>query len=403
MTHRMQSDSQTLIKRAPHSRDVLQKFPVFMTGLNSCLLNMRLKYLDRGSSRLSQPYFKVNNPPRDLLRPLLQFGRYLPVLLLLGLGVHFFLPMIASLESSARVLKSMVLGLVVLAFLMEAISYLGSGYMLAAFVAIGKLRLSAGRGALIVLGSNSIGLVAGGMVSAGAATYRWLNQHGSEREWAAIAGILPPTFITAVIAGISVFGLIQLFVLEQLTRLMMIGFGLSMLPSLGLVIIILLGSAYRPRVEKYVEWMGSTWAKLWKHSFDPTHTRQSISDFYYAWEMLRGGKWKRPLLGAMVYCGCDMLALYFLFLAVGHPISFAVLLTGYGLPYLFGRAAFILPGGVGIVESSMAAIYTSLGVPGALSVVVVLAYRLISFWLPSLMGFLPILFLQRPRKQPVVK
>ena len=35
----------------------------------------------------------------------------------------------------------------------------------------------------------------------------------------------------------------------------------------------------------------------------------------------------------------------------------------------------------------MVAIYTNLGIPAAISVVVVLSYRIISFWLPSLAGF----------------
>jgi uncharacterized membrane protein YbhN (UPF0104 family) len=62
------------------------------------------------------------------------------------------------------------------------------------------------------------------------------------------------------------------------------------------------------------------------------------------------------------------------------------ILAGYGLPQLFGKMTF-LPGGIGVVESTMAAIYSSLGVPNAVTVVVVFTYRFISFWLPTLMGF----------------
>jgi hypothetical protein len=54
----------------------------------------------------------------------------------------------------------------------------------------------------------------------------------------------------------------------------------------------------------------------------------------------------------------------------------------------------ILPGGVGLVEGSMAALYTSLGVPHAVTVVVILSYRFLSFWLPSLLGFPLIPYLQ---------
>jgi uncharacterized protein (TIRG00374 family) len=88
-----------------------------------------------------------------------------------------------------------------------------------------------------------------------------------------------------------------------------------------------------------------------------------------------------------------MLTLYLVFIAAGHPVSPAVLLAGYGLPLLLGKAP-LLPGGVGIVESTMVALYTSLGVPNAVAVVVVLIYRFFSFWLPSLVGFPLVPYLQ---------
>jgi hypothetical protein len=63
-----------------------------------------------------------------------------------------------------------------------------------------------------------------------------------------------------------------------------------------------------------------------------------------------------------------------------------VLFVGYGLPLLFGKIGF-LPGGLGIVEATMAVLYGGFGVPGAILVVVILAYRLLSFWIPTLLGF----------------
>jgi hypothetical protein len=89
-----------------------------------------------------------------------------------------------------------------------------------------------------------------------------------------------------------------------------------------------------------------------------------------------------------------MLTLYLLFIAAGHAVSPGILLVGYGLPQLLGKVSF-LPGGVGIIEGTMAAMYASLGVPNAVSVVVILTYRFISFWLPTLVGFLLIPYLQR--------
>ena len=76
-----------------------------------------------------------------------------------------------------------------------------------------------------------------------------------------------------------------------------------------------------------------------------------------------------------------------IFIAAGYNIKIGVLFASYGLPYLLAKIAFIFPGGIGVVEATMAAIQTSLGVPSQISVVVILVYRLFSFWLPTLLGF----------------
>ncbi|MDY9925063.1 hypothetical protein [Methanosarcina sp.] len=53
--------------------------------------------------------------------------------------------------------------------------------------------------------------------------------------------------------------------------------------------------------------------------------------------------------------------LYFFFTAVGHSARPSVLLVGYGLLLLLGRIAFLLPKGVGIVESTMVALTQAWG------------------------------------------
>jgi uncharacterized protein (TIRG00374 family) len=58
---------------------------------------------------------------------------------------------------------------------------------------------------------------------------------------------------------------------------------------------------------------------------------------------------------------------------------------GYGVPQLLGKLTVIL-GGIGVVESTMVALYAALGVPAPIALVVVLVYRLFSFWLPTLAG-----------------
>jgi uncharacterized protein (TIRG00374 family) len=58
-----------------------------------------------------------------------------------------------------------------------------------------------------------------------------------------------------------------------------------------------------------------------------------------------------------------------------------------------GKAAFIMPGGLGIVETTMTAIFRGYGVPGSTAFAVVLVYRFLSFWFPAVMGYLLVFFL----------
>ncbi len=47
----------------------------------------------------------------------------------------------------------------------------------------------------------------------------------------------------------------------------------------------------------------------------------------------------------------------------------------------------MIPGGVGVIETGMAALYHNLSVPDSYSVVVILGCRLLSFWIPGILGF----------------
>ena len=75
-------------------------------------------------------------------------------------------------------------------------------------------------------------------------------------------------------------------------------------------------------------------------------------------------------------------------------------LPGYGLPSLVGRLP-IVPGGVGIVEATMTAIFVALGAPPDATLIATLGYRLFSFWVPTFLGFPLALYLQRVARPPV--
>jgi uncharacterized protein (TIRG00374 family) len=90
------------------------------------------------------------------------------------------------------------------------------------------------------------------------------------------------------------------------------------------------------------------------------------------------------LLGAVAYWGFDIAVLGVCFHAFGTVVPIAVLVVGYFLGTL--GSLLPLPGGIGGVEGGMIGAFVAFGQPARNAVVAVLAYRAISFWLPTLPG-----------------
>lgn len=90
------------------------------------------------------------------------------------------------------------------------------------------------------------------------------------------------------------------------------------------------------------------------------------------------------LLGAAGYWGFDIAVLGASFRAFGHVVPVAVLIMGYFLGTL--GSLLPLPGGIGGVEGGMIGAFVAFGIPADRAVIAVLAYRAISFWLPTLPG-----------------
>ena len=327
--------------------------------------------------------------------PHIRLWRYIPILIILGLAVHLLVPQITSLENSWSVVRSMTLWAVALAISTQVLSYLGSGFMLHAILDTNHQALSTLKGALITMASASIGLVAGGWVGAAAASYGWIHQESNDGDSATLAGTLPALLNNAVLAGVALIGTTYLLFVHDLNRAKLIAFGVILL-VICVLILSIVAALHSPKlVTRLAVRLASRWAALRHKAYDLEETIDSVRQFILAWKSLGDGNWRRPALGAIANIGFDMLTLYFLFIATGYNVSLDVLFAGYGLPFILGKMAFLFPGGVGVMEASMVAMYDSLHVPNAVSVVVILGYRLFSFWLPSLLGFAAAAYLRR--------
>lgn len=336
---------------------------------------------EQGHHRLRLPYSK------------------LILVVILGLAIHLILPQIASLEKSWQVVSKMKLWAVGLAALAQAASYLSYGYLVKQILEITGKAISVLRGALVVLGSASVGMVAGGFVGSAAAIYRWTSGGEGSKEGAALAGILPSLFNNLVLLGVSFIGLIHLILVHNLSHEQMVGFGLTLV-FLGVIIgAIILAVRHQEKGILTVNRFFGFFARLLHKTHDAEKTEKQLRAIFDAWSMIQHGRWQTLLLGAGLNVAFDILTLYFMFIAAGNDISLGVLLSGYGLPLLLGKMAFFLPGGVGVVESGMAALYSGLGILSSTAVVAILGYRLISFWIPSLIGFPVAAYLQKTVNQ----
>jgi uncharacterized membrane protein YbhN (UPF0104 family) len=90
------------------------------------------------------------------------------------------------------------------------------------------------------------------------------------------------------------------------------------------------------------------------------------------------------LLGAAAWWGFDICVLWAMFHAFGSPPPFTVIWMAYFVGMLGNLLPF--PGGLGGVEGGMIGAFAAFGVDFNLSVLAVLSYRGISFWLPTLPG-----------------
>jgi hypothetical protein len=294
------------------------------------------------------------------------------------------LPLLVSMPEWMSVLRELSWVWLVSAIVAQMLSYVGFGMQVRALVAVAGDRLSLGRSLLLALGGSFVGTIAGGVVGSAAATTRWARSSGASARGSALAAWLPTVLDNAVLFVMALSGFAVLLARHDLARPQLIGLASAFAVLLAIGGAVMWTARHRRRVETaarhaVVRWR--TWRGVSTHGIH----RPRILHAFDAVATMRWMDWRGPALGTLISLGCDALTLFFLFRAAGFPMQASVMLAGYGPALLLGKAP-ILPGGVGIVETMMVAVYHSLGAPTATVVVVVLAYRGLSFWIPTLVG-----------------
>jgi uncharacterized protein (TIRG00374 family) len=320
--------------------------------------------------------------------------RAVPVLVVLGLLVHFLLPRLDTIEDSLATLRTLAPWAIGLSLFMEVLSYVANGALLQSVIKMAGERISFGRAAAIEIGAGSVALVAAGALGFGAAIYKWTTKRGVDADAALLASWLPSVFDAAALIVFALVGAIELLLLHQLSRVTVVALSIV----ISVLTIVIGGSIALLARNDWLQAISMRAARLMKrirpkwNDAALTGAAETASEI---WSKLRGGGWVRPACCSLMVLTFDLLCLRYAFLAAGHSLHISLLLAGYGVPLLLGRASF-LPGGIAVVEVAMTALYGGLGVPANVAVVAVLTYRLISFWLPALAGIPVAVTLQSP-------
>ncbi len=307
------------------------------------------------------------------------------MLIVLGLGVYLFLPQFARIEHAFRLVSTLKIPLVMLSIVAQALSYLGSGYLLRTVIKLAAKPISIVDGALLTTAANSVGTLGGGILGTAGMTYLWLRRRGVNSGAAGLGGWLPIFLNNATLAVVSLGGLAVLLFLKKSSGVLVVSLCLAILILGGGAGFLLWCLAYREKLMPMAMGITGFIARLRHKVQDRQATEAAVGRLLEGWDALLQGGWHGPVLGAVLNTGFDMLTLAFLFLAAGHGVNIAVLVAGYGVPQLLGKLTVIL-GGIGVVEATMIGLYDTMGVPRPIAVVVVLGYRLLSFWLPTLAG-----------------
>lgn len=324
--------------------------------------------------------------------------RIAALVIFLALGVKILAPHLQALPEAITALKQLNYWALAAAVICEVLRFISNGYLLNVIIGLFKNRVTTWDATSIAMASSSFGMVAGGMVGSIGSCTGWLRKKGVKLQAAGMAGFLPILLNNLAVLVLSLVGVVYLLVMQALTRQQMNAFLIILVLLVSAFILIFLFIRKREKSKGTVIKIANWAARTFKKSFDEEKIAHQLDEVLDMCDLFMQKGWQKPLLASFLIYGFDMLALFFLFMAAGQSVSARTLVIGYGLPQLLGKAAFIFPGGVGIVEGTMISLYQQLGITNPVAVVVVLSYRFLSFLLPAIIGFLLVVVLQKEEK-----
>ncbi|HEX6271366.1 MAG TPA: lysylphosphatidylglycerol synthase transmembrane domain-containing protein [Anaerolineales bacterium] len=311
----------------------------------------------------------------------------------LFLGAALIYLSLSEIESILETLQRGNLWFILLAILFQLASFFVAGLNYQTLYKLLGIRESVRRLALLYASANFVNTVApsagvGGMaVFISAAT-----RDGHSPGKVTVAGMLCLFLDYVAFLFVLTLGLIVLFRRNDLDPTEIAASAVIFIIALALGFLLYLGSQSGPALGNALAWM----ARLVNGLLHPFIHRDYLSEeraHTFANEMaddLRSLPQRRhnlllPFAYSLAGKGLLISVLLSVFLAFKIPFSAGTIIGGFAISYLF-LIVSPTPSGIGIVEGIMPLALSSLRVPWSQAVIITLAYRGITFWIPLGLG-----------------
>jgi uncharacterized protein (TIRG00374 family) len=303
------------------------------------------------------------------------------------LVLYLLVPKLAGLDDTWQRIENGSPAWLGAAVALEAVSYAGYAWMVAALSEAGGVVLGLRRSTQITLAATAATrlLAAGG--AGGVAVTSWALSRaghgagGAARQVSAQLVVTYGVFVSIVIlfgTGLALAG-------EE-----------PALTALPAVLAALLVAAFAVAIQA-PDWLRRRIGHRGRWRRRLLAAPQALADgTRFAMELVRS---RQPgVLGAVLWWAFDIATLWACFQAFGGHPNVAELVMAYSVGMLGNLLP--LPGGVGGVEGGMVAACAAFGMDAATALVAVLAYRAISVWLPALPGVVALAVLRRTTDAP---
>jgi uncharacterized protein (TIRG00374 family) len=271
------------------------------------------------------------------------------------------------------------------AIVAEVLSIVGYGFLQQRVLRWSGAELSLSSLTLVSLANNAIAYTVPGEPAVSSAyRYRFFRRHGAS---GASAGWTILTILIAQAIGMSLLLLIGVLVALS---------GHTGVQARGAVIVglfvVMIAGALLVRRDLLLRFLGvavRVFRRVTGHPRGDVLARvESTLERMRQIPLSRGsGVWLVTMATALWLT--DFLVMVFCFGAVRAPIPWSGVLLAFGISQIVASLPLI-PGGIGIVEGSLAVVLVAYGAKKVPAIAVVLVYRLLTFWLVIIVGWLSI-------------